>query len=177
MQRAPTWVMDTSGGDVDRQRQSQGIDEQEVLPPLDTLVGIVAADAGGLLDSLNALCVHDRRRRLWMLAHALSLRRPECREGTVPHAAEAEAAEVVVDGLPGREITGKIAPRAPRTQEIEDGFEDPAERVPRASPARYGRPAGDAAGIPIPNRTSRRGTWCSCPRAYAVAHALSPNTF
>jgi hypothetical protein len=28
------------------------------LPPLDALVGIVAADAGRLLDGLNALCVH-----------------------------------------------------------------------------------------------------------------------
>src|SRR3712207_2535517 len=131
--------MDTRGGDVDRQRQSQGIDEQVAFPPLDALVGIVAADASGFLDGLNALCVHDRRRPVRMPAHAPSLRHPECHEGTVPHAAEAEAPEVVVDGLPGREITGKIAPRASRTQEIEDGFEDPAERVPRASPARHGR--------------------------------------
>src|SRR5919199_4358214 len=131
--------MDTRGSDVDRQWQPQGIDEQMALPPLDALVCIVATDAGRLLDGLDALCIHDRRRRLRMPTHALSLRCPECDEDAVPHAAEAQATEVVVDGLPGREIAGKIAPGASRTQEIEDGVENLAKRVSRPSPARHSR--------------------------------------
>src|SRR5919199_1000945 len=131
--------MDTRGSDVDRQWQTQGIDEQMALPTLDALVGIVAADASRLLDGLEALCIHDRRCRLRMPTHALSLRCPECDEDAMPHAAEAQATEVVVDGLPGREIARKIAPGASRAQEIEDGVENLAKRVSRSSPAGHSR--------------------------------------
>ena len=53
----------------------------------------------------------------------------------MPYAVEAEAAEMIIDGLPGREISGKIAPRAARAQEIEDRIEDGAQRMAARPPA------------------------------------------
>ncbi len=106
------------------------------LPPLEVFVGIVAADASRLLDSLDALGIRDRGLRLRLHTNALSIRCSERGENTVPHATEAE---VVVERLPGREVVGKISPVTSCAKEIEDGVENLAMWVSRSSPAGHSR--------------------------------------
>ena len=55
------------------------------------------------------------------------------------HAAQAEAAEVVVDGLPRREVTREVAPRASRPEQVEDRVEGGAQRVAARPSAGLGR--------------------------------------
>src|SRR5215217_5061463 len=94
------------------------------LSSLDLLAAIVAAlssHAGGL----HRLAIHYARARLDVSsdthAQALSERGMQLLPGTV----DAPGSEVVVvDGLPGWEVTRKQAPGAAALEDIEDGVEN-----------------------------------------------------
>src|SRR4051812_16724118 len=116
------------------------------LASLNALVAVVAADRGRLLDALDALRVHDRRRWLRLLADPAPLRRARCGDEVVPPCPEgtrieAEAAEVAGDRLPRgggarHAAQGAPAPPAASTQEIGDCVEDGAQRMAAWPPTR-----------------------------------------
>jgi hypothetical protein len=114
---------------VYRRGSAQGV---PALAPLDPLMAVVAADRDVLLDRLDALRVDDRRRGLGIPARTHPFRPAKGGEDATPYAVETEAAEVIVDGLPGREISGHTAQGAPAplaagAEQVEDGIEDSAE--------------------------------------------------
>src|SRR5690348_15087773 len=94
------------------------------LPSVDALVTAIAATARRLLNALDDLRVHDRRRRLRISADPLAFRPMHGSEDNVPDAAEAKAAEMVVDRLPRREVAGQIPPRAAGAHEREECVKD-----------------------------------------------------
>src|SRR5215213_8070158 len=97
------------------------------LPALYVLVGVVAVRPGAFLGGLRALGVHDGYGGVGVLTDPLPLRRTKDREGPVPKAAQAEPAEVVVDGRPRREVARQQPPGAATPQDVEDGVEDVAQ--------------------------------------------------
>ena len=114
---------------IDHERQTQRIDEQMPLASFDTLVSVKTTDAGGLLDGLHRLGIHDGRARMRLPPHAPTFSVPQPTPEMRPEASATKLSEVIVDRLPRRKITGQIAPGAARAQEIKQGIEDGAKRV------------------------------------------------
>jgi hypothetical protein len=94
------------------------------FPALDTLVRVLPADAGRLLDRLHALAIHDGSARIRVTAHALPFRSMHRSIQQVPGTVETEPPEMVKHRLPGRKVAGKVAPVSASAQDVEDGVKD-----------------------------------------------------
>jgi hypothetical protein len=90
-------------------------------------VGVIPSDLGRLLDGLHTLAVQDGRTWVRVTADALALGTVQGGIEQMPDALEAEAPEMVEDGLPRREVAWQIAPGAAGTQDVEDGIENRAQ--------------------------------------------------
>src|SRR4029450_5138070 len=64
-----------------------------------------------------------------MAAHALPLSAMQCGVQQMPLALQAEPTKMVEHGLPGRVVTGQIAPGTAAAHEVENGVEDPSQRM------------------------------------------------
>jgi hypothetical protein len=105
-------VREVGGGDVDGNRQPEGIDEQMAFAPFNLCAAVVAADAGGVFDRLHALRIHDRGARVRLPAHTFPLGRMQGTVEAEPEALDVPAPKMVEDRLPGGEVGGQIAPGA-----------------------------------------------------------------
>jgi hypothetical protein len=107
-------VVDIGRSHVAGDGQAQGVDQQVALPALNAFVRVVAADAGGFLDRLHTLAVHDGRTWVGVATDSLPRGAMQGRVQQTPDTMEAEPAELVEDRLPGREVGGQVAPGAAR---------------------------------------------------------------
>src|SRR5215212_3615947 len=104
------------------------------FPTLDLLGPVVAALVSSNPGCLDRLAIYDTRARLRvpLYAHPHSIA-----QGGVhpfPCSIQAPQAEVVVAGLPGREVVRQESPGAAAPHNVEDGVEDLTQGVyPRAS--------------------------------------------
>ena len=119
--------------------QTLGVHEQVTLSSLDLLASVVSALVPSHAGALDRLAVHHASARLGiaLLAHPQST----AQSGVYlfPGAVYAPSPEVVVDGLPRREVVGKQAPGAPATHDdVEDGLEDLARGVEPGSSWGFG---------------------------------------
>jgi hypothetical protein len=105
------------------------------LRPFDQFPAVVAADAGGVLNRLHALHIQHGGARVCVAAHTLALGRVRGTAQAEPEALEVPAPEMIEHGLPGWEVCGEIPPRAPSTQDVEDGVEDITQAVGQRSAA------------------------------------------
>jgi hypothetical protein len=64
-----------------------------------------------------------------MSAHTNAHPLAQGRVHPLPGAVDPPSSEVVMDGLPGREVVGKQAPGTPTTDDVEDGVKDLAQGV------------------------------------------------
>src|SRR5215469_14247667 len=103
--------------------------------PFHLFAVVVAADAGELLNRLHALHIQNGARSgLRRAAHTLALGRVQGAVQAEPGAPETPAPEMIEHCLPGWEVCGEIPPRAPSTQDGEDGVEDITQAVGLRSP-------------------------------------------
>jgi hypothetical protein len=129
-------VMDIGTGNIASDGEAQGINQEVAFAPLHAFVGIVPANASGLLDGLHTLAIHDGRAWFQVAADALALGPMQGSIQRMPGAFEAEASEVIEHRLPRRETRRKIVPGASGAQDVEDGVEDAAQRVHPGLPRR-----------------------------------------
>ena len=99
-------------GDVNRERETQGVHQEVALAPFDIFVSVIAAWVGRFFDGLDALGIHNGRRRLGILAYPLPLRRTQRFEDKEPQSAQSEPSEVIVNGRPRRKVMGQEPPMA-----------------------------------------------------------------
>ena len=99
------------------------------LASFDTLVGVKAADASGLLDRFHTLGIHNGCTGMGIAALTLPFSDVQLSPEVGPEASAAELSEMIVDHLPRRKIARQIAPGAAGTQEIKERVKDAAEAV------------------------------------------------
>jgi len=112
-------VLHGSAGDHQRQNQAQGVHRQVALAAFDLFARVVAAFPG-LIGRLDRLAVNNSCRR--GDRPALALAQPVS-QGVVdegPGPILAPSAEVAINGLPGREVSGQKPPGATTTHDVED---------------------------------------------------------
>jgi hypothetical protein len=119
------------------------------FPALHTFVGVVAPNAGGLLDGLHTLAVHDGGTGMGIFAYPATLsfvrRSPE----PCPQAGATELLEVIVHRLPWRKTAWQIAPRAAGPQQIEQGVEHGSQRVAAQTAMRRARREESLQAVPL----------------------------
>jgi hypothetical protein len=114
---------------VDNTGKTQGFDQEELLPAVHLLVGVVAAAASGLLYRLHPWTVHDGGTWLGVATNARPLSATHGRTQQMPEPSEVEATEMVEHGLPGRVVGRKTSPGIPGPYDIEDGVDDASQRA------------------------------------------------
>src|SRR5260370_22319015 len=95
----------------------------------DMLVRVKSTDPSGFLDGFHALGSDDRRTRLGIPDDPFAFSFSQGREQAKPGALEAQAREMIKDGLPRREIGWQVAPGTACVQDVKDRIEDGAQRV------------------------------------------------
>jgi hypothetical protein len=121
--------------DRDREEEALGVDEHVPLAALHLLAAVEAAQAA---DSrrFDRLAVNAASAGLW-IAPQLDAQ-PLAQNGVqpLPRPIQTPLPEIVVHGLPSRQILRKEAPGAAGAQHVEDGVEDGAQTVPTRATAR-----------------------------------------
>ena len=127
-------VLDLCAVDPGFEHQTLSVYQEVSLSALDLLATVVAAFFSAHACGLDRLAVHYACARLRVSLEANS--HPLAQSGVHPFpcAIQAPSSEVVVDGLPGRELVGHKSPSTSATDYVKDGVEDLAQGVyPRAS--------------------------------------------
>src|SRR5829696_5405461 len=133
----PVLVGHLGAVDLGFEDQSFCIHQQMTLPAANLLPALVAPRFATYPGRLGRLRIDHSRAGLGVSPQphpqALAQRRVE----PLPHTVEAPNPEVVMDGLPGREVVGQKSPGTATTDDVEDSVEDLAERVHPRSPGGF----------------------------------------
>jgi len=112
-------ILHGGAGDHQRQNQTQGVHRQVALAAFDLFARVVAAFPG-LIGRLDRLAVNNSCRGGDRSALALAQPVPQDVVDEGPSPILAPAAEVAINGLPGRKVPGQEPPGATATHDIDD---------------------------------------------------------
>src|SRR5689334_15878518 len=101
-----------------------GIDEQVALASPDVFSGVVALLRTTNGTGFDRLTVDNRRAGFRVSALPVAHLHAQGSKDLIPDSFAPPAAEVPVDGAPGRKIMGQQSPRASAAQHVEDGIDD-----------------------------------------------------
>jgi len=108
------------------QEQTEGIDQNVSLAPVNPLASVEAALITAAIGSLDALTVEDRSRWLPLVPFLLPHPITQAVVDVLPGTREAPGAKVTVDGLPWRILARQTAPRTTRPDQVKDRIDDQA---------------------------------------------------
>lgn len=132
-------VVESRGSHHDGHQQTQRIDQQMPLPPLDFLAAVVTALLAADLGRLHRLAVDADGTGSRFAAFRGANLAAERIDHVLPGAVVAPLGEVVVDGALGEQVVGEHVPLAARPVEVKDGIDDlPHIHFPRPPPMTAG---------------------------------------
>jgi hypothetical protein len=99
------------------------------LASFDLLGTVVSSPFSAHPGRFDRLAIHHASARLGISAHTHPHSFAQGSVHPLEGALEPPSPEVVVDGLPGREVVGQQSPGAAALQDVEDGVEDLAQGV------------------------------------------------
>jgi hypothetical protein len=176
-------ILNTGGGDADRQQQAQGVDQQVTLAALDLLAGVIAGVAA-LRRAASRLRVQHRRRGRRDAPLALAPVRAQAVVHLLEFALFAPAPKGPIDVLPRRKVLRQHPPRPARAHHVAARIDQQPAWIPRRRATAAGlieqvpdsRPFGvrQAAGIGLLGRLTpvRLGVAVT---GFSVARALDPH--
>ena len=115
--------------DLRLEHKTLRIDQDVALSALDLLAPVVASFLAAYAGGLHRLAIHAARTGPGIASETDPKPLSEGGVDPLPRPIQAPDPEVMVDGLPRREVVGKETPGAAATDDVEDGIEDLAGGV------------------------------------------------
>jgi hypothetical protein len=131
-------VLDSCAVDPRFEHQPLRIHKQMALSALDLLGPVVATLSSSYPGSLDRLAIHYARAGLGVPLQADPHTLAQSGVHPLPGSIQAPETEVVVDGLPGREVVRQQSPGTAAPDDVEDGVEDLAQRIDPRAPIGFG---------------------------------------
>jgi hypothetical protein len=122
-------VLDLCAMNPGFEHKSLRVDQQVALSSFDLLGPVVTTLVPTHSRGLERLAIHYGRAGLRVSVEADSHTLAQGSMHPLPGAVQTPEAEVVVDGLPRRELVGQQSPGAATLQDVEDGVEDLAQGI------------------------------------------------
>jgi hypothetical protein len=125
----PLEVHNAGGTHLGFEHQTLRVYEQMTLSAFHLLASIVSSLLFSYPGGLDRLAIADAGTRLRISPHTDPLPLTQSSEQLLPGAVDAPGAEVMVDGLLGREVVRQKPPGTSAADDVEDGVKDLAQGV------------------------------------------------